>query len=170
MAFEKETIQGLLKAYCEILKELRRRNLIRSTNNPVADVAETLVALALKLELVEGSTAGHDAIGTDGLRYEIKGRRITAENKSRQLSFIRGLDKGHFDFLVGVLFDENFQILKACIIPWSTVQKLAKYVKHVNGWRLILADSVWHETGVKDMSETLRLLLSKLGPETLSTD
>jgi hypothetical protein len=163
MEFEKETVQGLLKAYSEILRELRRRNLIRSTNNPVADIAETLVAVALKLELVEGSTAGHDAISTsDGLRYEIKGRRITSENKSRQLSFIRGLDKDHFDFLVGVLFDEDFQILKACIIPRSTVQKLAKYVKHVNGWRLILTDSVWNETGVKDMSETLRLLLSKL--------
>ncbi len=166
MVFEKETAQGLLKAYCEILRELRRRKLIRSTNSPVADVAETLVALALKLQLVEGSTAGYDAIGSDGLRYEIKGRRITSENKSRQLSFIRGLDKDHFDFLVGVLFDEDFQILKACIIPRSIVQKLAKYVKHVNGWRLILADSVWHEAGVQDMSETLRLLLGKL--QTLS--
>lgn len=162
MEFEKETVQGLLRAYSEILRELRRRNLIRSTNNPVADVAETLVSLALKLELVESSTAGHDAIShRDGLRYEIKGRRITSENKSRQLSFIRGLDKDHFDFLVGVLFGEDFQILKACIIPRSTVQKLAKYVKHVNGWRLILTDSVWNEAGVKDMSEALRLLLGK---------
>ena len=89
MEFEKETVQSLLKAYAQILRELRRRNLIRSTNNPVADIAETLVALALKLKLVEGSTTGHDAINpADGLRYEIKGRRITSENKSRQLSFI----------------------------------------------------------------------------------
>ena len=162
MVSDKETAQSLLRAYCEILRELRKRNLIRSTNNPVADIAETLVARALKLELAEGSTAGHDAIDRGGIRYEIKGRRITPENKSRQLSFIRGLDKDHFDFLVGVLFDEDFQILKACIIPRSTVQKLAKYVKHVNGWRLILADSVWHEAGVKDLSEALRLLLCKL--------
>jgi hypothetical protein len=160
--FENETAQGLLSAYCEVLKELRLRNLIRSTNSPVADIAETIVALALKLKLVSGSTAGHDAVDGGGIRYEVKGRRITSENKSRQLSFIRGLDKDHFDFLVGVLFDQDFRILKACIIPKPTVQKLAKYVKHVNGWRLILADSVWEEDGVKDITETLRLVLSKL--------
>src|SRR5580704_11200165 len=145
MTFEKETVQALLRAYSEILKELRKRSLIRSTNNPVADIAETLVALALKLNLVEGSTAGYDAIDIHGTRYEIKGRRLTSENKSRQLSFIRGLDKNHFDFLAGILFDEDFRILKACLVPRSTVQKLAKYVKHVNGWRLILSDGVWQE-------------------------
>ncbi len=162
MDFSKETAQGLLTNYCEVLKELRLRNLIRSTNNPVADIAETIVKLALKLDLVSGSTAGHDAIDTSGIRYEVKGRRITAENKSRQLSFIRGLDEDHFDFLVGVLFDQDFRILKACVIPKPTVQNLAKYVKHVNGWRLILADSVWEEEGVKDITEVLRLVLSKL--------
>jgi hypothetical protein len=40
-------------------------------------MAETIVALALKLKLVSGSTAGHDAIDGSGIRYEIKGRRIT---------------------------------------------------------------------------------------------
>ena len=89
MVFENENAQSLLRAYCEILRELRKRNLIRSANNPVADIAETLVALALKLKLVEGSTAGYDAIDSAGTRYEIKGRRVTRENKSRQLSFLR---------------------------------------------------------------------------------
>ena len=157
-----ETVRHLLRSYCEVLKELRLRNPIRSTNNPAADIAETIVALALKLKLVNESTAGHDAIDSTGIRYEIKGRRITRENRSRQLSFIRGLDKDRFDFLVGVLFDEDFQILRACIIPKSTVHTLAIYVKHVNGWRLILADSVWEKAGVKDMTEVLRLVLSKL--------
>jgi len=162
MTFDQESVQGLLMAYSEILRELRRRNLIRSANNPIADIAETLVAVALKLELTSGSTTGHDAKDINGVRYEIKGRRITKENKSRQLSFIRGLDKDHFDFLVGVLFDESFLIMKACIIPKSAVLKLAKYVEHVNGWRLILADSVWHEAGVQDLTEPLRMVLAKL--------
>jgi hypothetical protein len=159
---DEESTQNLLMLYSEILSVLRRRNLIHSTNNPIADIAETLVAVALKLELTRGSTAGHDAKDINGLRYEIKARRITKENKSRQLSFIRGLDRDHFDFLVGVLFDESFHIMKACIIPKSTVQKLAKYVKHVNGWRLILADTVWHEAGVQDFTEPLRMILAKL--------
>src|SRR5260370_41515191 len=105
MDFSKETAQGLLTNYCEVLKELRLRNLIRSTNNPVADIAGTIVKLALKLDLVSGSTAGHDAIDTSGIRYEVKGRRITAANKSRQLSFSPGLGEEHFDFWVGCLVD-----------------------------------------------------------------
>jgi hypothetical protein len=162
MKLDEESARGLLMAYSEVLRELRRRNLIRSTNNPVADIAETIVALALKLELTAGSTAGHDARDGRGVRYEIKGRRVTKENGSRQLSFIRGLDKDHFDFLVAVLFDESFLVIKACIIPRSTVQKLAKYVEHVNGWRLILADSVWNEVGVQDLTAPLQTILSKL--------
>ena len=162
MRLDQESAQGLLMLYSEILRELRRRHLIRSTNNPIADIAETLVAVALKLELTSSSTAGHDAKDIHGVRYEIKGRRITKENKSRQLSFIRGLNKDHFDFLVGVLFDESFQVMKACIIPKSTVLKLAKYVEHVNGWRLILADSVWHEAGVQDLTGPLQMLFAKL--------
>jgi hypothetical protein len=162
MKLDEDFAQDLLKAYSAILRELRNRNLIRSTNNPVADIAETLVALALKLQLASGSTAGHDALDAVGVRYEIKGRRVTKENKSRQLSFIRGLDKDHFDFLVGVLFDESFLVIKACIIPKSIVLKLAKYVKHVNGWCLILSDSVWHEVGVQDLTEPLQMVLAKL--------
>ena len=162
MEISTASVAKLLRAYCDVLAELRKRNLIRSTNNPVADLAETLVALALKLSLVVGSTAGYDATDADGKRYEIKGRRITKENKSRQLSFIRGLDKGHFDFLVGVLFNEDFTIFRACLLSRITVEKLAKYVAHVNGWRLVLADSVWEETGVADLTEPLRLLLTKL--------
>lgn len=115
--------KNVLKEYLTILRELRKRNLIRSTNNPVADIAETLV-VALKLKLASGSTAGHDAVNDAGVRYEVKGRRVTKENKSRQLSFIRGLDKDHFDFLVGVLFDESFLALKAGIIPKSKTCKI----------------------------------------------
>jgi hypothetical protein len=160
--FKDESVKGLLNAYCEILGELRSRNLIRSTNNPVADLTESLVAIALQLKLVDGSTTGHDAIDTQGRRYEIKGRRITRHNKSRQLSFIRGMDKDHFDFLVGVVFAEDFSILKACLIPRALVLKLAKYVKHVNGWRLMLTDNVWNESDVQDITSVLQIVFSKL--------
>jgi hypothetical protein len=47
-----------------------------------------------------------DAIGTDGLRYQIKGRPIARFRSSRQLSAIRNLTGAHFDFLAGVLFNE----------------------------------------------------------------
>lgn len=162
MEIAKASAVQLLKTYSEVLAELRNRNLIRSTNNPVADISETIVARALELTLVTGSTAGYDATDAGGQRYEIKGRRITKANKSRQLSFIRALDKRHFEFLAAVLFNEDFSIMKACLLPYQTVAKLAKYVSHVNGWRIILSDGVWSESGVVDLTEPLRLILEKL--------
>src|SRR5437879_5224176 len=126
--FEGKSAQELLQIYCETLKELRRRGLTRSINNPAADFTETLVANALTLTLVKGSTTGYDATDQSGRRYEIKGRRLTYENKSRQMSFIRGLDLAHFDLLAGVLFDENFAVHRGCVIPRESVMQMARYV------------------------------------------
>src|SRR5882757_3875124 len=95
------------------------------------------------LKLVSGSTTGYDAIDSSAKRYEIKGRRITRENKSRQMRFIRGLDMAHFDFLVGVLFDADFEVLRGCVISHETVKQVSTYVKHVNGWMIHLRDSIW---------------------------
>src|SRR5262249_37444988 len=81
----KLTSAELLALFDGVLVELRARDLVRSSNNPVADYAESLVARALGLRLETKSTTGYDAIGQDGLKYEIKGRRPTPANKSRQL-------------------------------------------------------------------------------------
>jgi hypothetical protein len=151
-----KSTQELLRLYCETLTELRRRGLTRSANNPVADISETLMANTLALDLVKGSTTGYDATDSSGKRYEIKGRRITPQNKSRQMSFIRGLDMAHFDFLAGVLFDENFDIMRGCIIPRDTVKRLAHYVSHVNGWKIHLRDGIWNEPGVRDITQELQ--------------
>jgi hypothetical protein len=159
---ETKSTQELLRLYCQTVAELRRRGLTRSTNNPVADVTETLIKRTLRLDLKKRSTAGYDATDSSGKRYEIKGRRITPQNKSRQMGFIRGLDDAQFDYLAGVLFDENFDVLRGCIIPVETVKHLARYVKHVNGWRIHLRDAVWNEPGVRDLTHELQEALRQM--------
>ena len=84
--------EALLALYATILDELRDRGIVRSTNNPVGDYAEYLVATALGLRLADNATSGFDAIGPDDLLYQVKARRLTPRNPSRQLGFIRGLD------------------------------------------------------------------------------
>ena len=142
--------------YSNIIDELIRRKVIRSTNNPVADYAEFLVSKSLKLDLVEKSTTGYDALDVDGVKYEIKSRRINSNNKSRQLSAIRGLDKNKFDFLAGILFSKNFTVLKACLIPINVVKELSVYREHVNAWIFYLRDSVWEQKSVKDITAELK--------------
>lgn len=142
----------LLRMFTLILEELRRRKLVRSSNNPVADLSELIAATALGLQLVGKSSAGHDAIDPTGLRYQVKGRRITAHNPSRQLSFIRGLETKPFDFVVGILFSAEFQVTRACVVPYEVVHRRAVFVAKVNGHRFLLRDELWNELNVRDIT------------------
>ena len=146
----------LVRLFSGVLTELRRREVIRSSNNPVADYSERLVASALSLKLETKSTTGFDGVDSRGRKYEIKGRRLTSHNPSTQLSAIRGLDQAHFDFLAGVLFAEDFSVKRACLIPRAVVQRVAKYRRHVNAWILLLQPGLWKERGVRDISDDVR--------------
>lgn len=155
------SVADLLLLYANVLSELRDRGVLRSSNNPVADYSEWLVARALGLELVSQSVKGHDAIAPDGTRYQVKGRRKTPTNGSRQLSAIRGLeveDTHPFDYLVGVLYNFDFTVMKAAQIPIAIVRQHARATPHVNGWRFILRDSVWALDGVIDVTEPIRVV------------
>jgi hypothetical protein len=152
-----KTPRELLALFSGVLEQLRACKVVRSGNNPVADYCEALVHKALGLEPFQLSNKGCDAwCKADGKRYEIKARRITKHNPSTQLSAIRGLDEGHFDYLVGVLLDENFNVTSACCIPRRVVKECATYRKYVNGWIMHLRPSVWKKPGVLDITEKLQ--------------
>ena len=146
----------LLELYADILDELQNRGVTHSTNNPIANYAEKLAQEALRLELMPESTKGYDAVDLEGKRYEIKGRRPTAKNSSRQLSMLRGLDKKQFDYLVGIIFHENFRVQKGCVIPHHVVLARSRYTTHANAWIFILNDDVWHIDGVRDITKELK--------------
>src|SRR5687767_8236881 len=103
---ERSGPEELLTVYARIVDVLIVKGVVRSSNNPVADYSEYLTARAFGLTLVANANIGYDAISLDDMRYQVKGRRLTSRNKSRQLGFIRGLDKDEdpFDLLVGILF------------------------------------------------------------------
>jgi hypothetical protein len=88
-ATELMSIRDLLQTYCDVMEEFRKREILRSSNNPVADFSELLFCTAFGWNREGASAAGFDAICSRGLRYQIKGRRLTLNNPSRQLSFIR---------------------------------------------------------------------------------
>lgn len=151
------TTADLLRLHGAILSELRRREVVRSANGPAGDYAELLFARAFGWRLEGGSTSGHDAVDDNGVRYQVKCRRLTPQNRSRQLGFIRNLPERPFEVLAAVLFDEHFQVHRAALIPVESVQEHASCVTHVNAWRLLLRDTVWEWPGVEDVTERLRL-------------
>jgi hypothetical protein len=150
-----KTPKELFRLYGEILIELRDRSIIRSTNNPIADYGELLFEKALDLTRTSKSTKGHDAVSANGVKYEVKARRITAQNGSRQLSALRALDKAHFDFLAGILFREDFSVWKGCLVPRTVVDKHSTYREHTNAWIFHLEDGVWSYPGVVDVTDKL---------------
>lgn len=154
--FESYSNAEVLALYCKVMDELQRREVVHSTNNPVANLAERLACKALALKSMPESTKGYDAVDANGLKYEVKGRRPTRKNKSRQLSFIRELDKRHFDFLIGILFNENLTVFKACVVPHEIVLSKASYTKHGNAWIFHLRDEVWGISGVLDITDPLK--------------
>ena len=148
-----ETTESLLCLYSGVLEELRRRGLVRSNNNPAADYSERIAARALGLTLTDKSQKGHDATDTEGLRYQIKCRRLTSRNTSREMGILRNMQSRLFDRLVGILFDAQFRVFRACVVPFDVVQNRAAFNEHAKGHKFHLHDDVWGEPGVLDVTE-----------------
>ncbi len=158
MNIEQFNTRQLLALHVRVTDELRARGVTRSSNNPTGDLAEYLFCKAFGWKQAENSNAHIDATASDGSRYQIKGRRITRHNKSRQLGAIRNLHGGHFDFLAAVMFFEDYSIARAAIIPCSIVSERATFVEHTNSHKFILRESVWDAPDVKDVTAAIRAI------------
>jgi hypothetical protein len=159
MTFEPKSIttQQLLEYYSQILEELRERKIVRTSNSPIGDYAEWLIANQLGLTLVPNSTPGHDAVDdSTGLKFQIKGRRLTARNKSRQLGAIRNLKNHEFDYLIAVLFNEQVEVVQVVKIPHAIIEKYAQYRPHVNAHILILRDNILSDPMVENLTAQFR--------------
>lgn len=149
----------LLSYYGQILLVLRQRGITRTEDSPVGGYAEWLAARAFGLTLTANSASGLDGTDADGWRYQVKGRRITPANPSRQLSAIRGLRADGaepFDWLCGVLFNADMTVMRAALVPVEIVRSHSRFQAHVNGSRFYLRDSVWELPNVRDVTDEIR--------------
>jgi len=146
----------LLDLHCSVMEALRLRGVVRSSNSPVADHTETIFARALAAKLATNSQSGYDAVGQDGTRYQIKGRRLTARNGSTQLSAIRNLAASPFDHLAAVVCDDRLAVQYAALIPIDVVTRLSRYHARTNSSTLHFRRSVLNETGVVDITSLVQ--------------
>lgn len=144
----------LLQAHAGIMEELRERGVARNANNPTGNLAEYLFCRAFCWRQAGNSEKGFDARDSEGKTYQIKGRRLHRRNRSRQLSAIRDVDG--FDVLAAVLFDDQYRVSRAVLIPRSVVRERSKYVSHTNSYKFMLTDDVWNDGRVKDVTGDLR--------------
>ena len=122
----------LLKLHARVSDELRVRGITRSSNNPTGDLTEFLFCRAFGRSQAGNSNANVDAANPGGVRYQIKGRRITPQDSSRQMSAIRDLQGSNFDFLTRTLFNRDYSILRAAIVPIEVVVARATSVPRTN--------------------------------------
>lgn len=152
--FDGKTTAELLTMHAAIMEELRERKVLRSANNPTGDLAEYLFCAAFGWDQAANSVKGYDATDGEGIRYQIKGRRVHRRNPSRQLSAIRDLDG--FDVLAVALFDDDYQIVRAALVPAVTVREKSVYVRHTNSNRFLARETLWDVAGVIDVTDRLR--------------
>jgi hypothetical protein len=143
----------LLALSRRILAELRRRGVIRSGNAPAGDYAELLVQRATSGELAPNSQKSWDVVARDGERLQVKARVVTDPrvHGERQLSVFRSWD---FDAAVVVLFDDEFHVWRAALLPVETLQAAAHFVQHVSGYRVLATDELL--AAGEDWTERLR--------------
>ena len=149
MHLKEMEVKELLQLQASITNELKGRGIVRTQNNPLGDYTEWLVANALDLKLETNSKAGYDGLSNTGVRVQIKGRRVTPTNNSRQLSAIRKYDEKDFDELAAVIYNENFDVIEALLIPHEVVGEYASYREHVNAHILILKGPIISDPRVK---------------------
>jgi hypothetical protein len=150
------TSAKLLALHARIAEELRTRGLTRTSNNPTGDLAEYLFCKGFGWRQAGNSNPNIDAIGPDGSRYQIKGRRMRLATDSRLLSAIRDLDGAHFDFIAGVLFFADYRVMRAAIIPRSIAVERVSFVERTNSHKFFLRDDIWNARGVRDVTAELR--------------
>jgi len=100
----------MARAWARCMRMLRVPNLVRTANTPVGDYAERVCCDRFGLERKGFSEKSVDAVGVNGVRYQIKGRRLTPENHSQQLGAIRDIEQQPFDVLLAVFFNEDLDV------------------------------------------------------------
>ena len=153
----------LLQLSGRIIDELRDRGITRTGNNPLADYTEWMISQAYGFSLSPRSTKGYDAIDLDGKKVEIKARRITKRTPSRQLSSIRKFDEELFDYLICVIYDQDFDIDCALRIPREVIEEKAIFKQHTNSYALIANSTISNDPRVLNITKELKEKLAEPG-------
>lgn len=137
----------LVALWAAVMTTLKARGIVRSANNPTADIGERVAAALLSLTLVGGVVQGHDAVDGDGQRYQIKAHRRAPGGRTRKLGVIRKLEAREFEFVVAVIFDSTLVPEEVWRVPYEAVVEHATFVPTLNGHRL--KAGVWADARVQ---------------------
>lgn len=126
----RRSTRELLADFAAVMRELRARNVVRTQNNPIGDIAEAIVAEHYGGTRGSFSQAAWDVCTPQGERLQVKALRQTGARSRRNLSPIRDSD---YDAVIVVIFDEDFRVTEGLRIERETVEEVFPHRDHVNG-------------------------------------
>lgn len=130
--FEALTVGQLLTTYSRVLAELRLRNIVRTNNAPIGDLAEYCAASVYDGLLAPNSEKSYDLIAANGSKIQVKVLLIrTGARAPAVFSPIRSFE---FDACLFLLIDnERSRVLAAR--EWTThqVREHGRHQTHTNG-------------------------------------
>jgi hypothetical protein len=136
--------RDLLRQWGAIMRELRRRMIVRTANNPIGDIAEALVALHYKGRRGSFAQLGWD-VDTGTEKLQVKSLRKTPLRKHEVCSPIRSED---YDAVIVVVFTEDLRVDSAWRTPREVVDDRFSHNTHVNGRIIRLSDALKHDPRV----------------------
>lgn len=148
----KSTNAQLFRQYSEILRELRRREIVRTNNAPAGDYAEWLVHRVRGGVLEPNSKKSHDIKDANGVLIQVKARVVSPKigASQRQMSPFRSWD---FDQAALIQFaDDDYSVVRAVLVPVENVQSVAVQRSHVNGWIAHMTEALMTSDGTEDIT------------------
>ena len=125
-------VRELLSTYADVLAELRVRNLVRTHNAPIGDLAEYCAATVYDGLLAPNSEKSFDLTASDGSRVQVKVRQLRpGGSRSAVFSPIRSFD---FEMSVFLVIDTVTNEVVAAR-EWSAdeVRDHGSFKAHTNG-------------------------------------
>lgn len=124
------SVKQLLRLEASVVTELRRRNLVRTNNKPLGDIAEYVVWLARGGTLEPNSTKSHDITTPTGHRIQVKAMATRSAGPGARFSPFRS---DGYDTAVFVVFDAMFEIVEALEVEASLIEDTIRFVPHIAG-------------------------------------
>lgn len=156
MNFNNLNTTELIQAYSEIIKQLKRRGVIR-TKNLVGDLGEYLAiehfnntAGMSNLKAAPAGTQNIDAISRNGDRFSIKSTtgNLTGVfyGLERPDSIIP--DKQKFEYVLIVKFGDSYELEKIIQLDWDLFIKYKRWHRTMNAWNIPITKALTKEAEV----------------------
>jgi len=134
----------IISLYSDVMVELKKRDVIR-TKNLIGDLGEYLAinhynntSNLPNLREAAIGTKNIDAISRDGDRYSIKSTtgRLTGVFYGLNSPDSEETDSQKFEFLIIVIFDDEFRLHKILEVSWELFLKYKRWHTTMNAWNI----------------------------------